>query len=245
VTTKIFQNKIWDFYRKNGRDLPWRPPSLKLRRGKVDPYRILVSEVMLQQTQVSRVLIKYREFLKVFPTVHKLAAAPLPKVLKVWQGLGYNRRALMLKQAAVAAMIYHTGALPMDYDELLKLPGVGPATAAGILNFAFNIPTVYLETNVRSVYLHFFFPGKKKVSDMQLMPLIEKTMDRKNPREWFYALLDYGVHLKATRVNPSRRSAHYVKQSKFEGSNRQKRAAALREALAAGVAEEHLLRLLS
>jgi A/G-specific adenine glycosylase len=200
---------------------------------------------MLQQTQVSRVLIKYKEFLKAFPTIEKLAVAPLPSVLKIWQGLGYNRRALFLHRTARAAMLYHSSKLPRSYGELIELPGVGPATAAGILNFAFNIPTVYLETNVRSVYLHFFFPNQKKVSDKELLPLIEKTMDRKNPREWFYALLDYGVHLKATQINPSRRSAHYAKQSKFEGSNRQKRAAALRKALKTGAQEKHLLRLLN
>ncbi len=236
MNSAAFQKKIWKYYTAYGRDLPWRNTS--------DPYKILVSEVMLQQTQVRRVLVKYAEFLKKFPTIQKLAAASLPEVLSVWQGLGYNRRALMLYEAARTAMNVHSGVLPADYAKLLELPGVGPATAAGILNFAYNIPTLYLETNVRSVYLHFFFPDKEKVHDKELIPIIEKTMDRKNSKEWYYALLDYGVLLKQKHPNPNRRSAHYAKQSKFEGSRRQARAKALREALKSGAGEKHLLKLL-
>jgi len=229
--------------------MPWRTTR--------DPYKILVSEVMLQQTQVSRVLVKYAEFLKRFPTIKKLAAAPLSNVLSVWQGLGYNRRALMLHKAARIVVDEFDGVLPSSIDELLSLPGVGLSTAAGILNFAYNIPTVYLETNVRSVYLHFFFPNRKNVKDKEIIPIIERTMPRQTKRakprsepagstigEWFYALLDYGVLLKQKHGNPNRRSAHYAKQSKFEGSTRQVRAKALREALKSGAAEKHLLKLL-
>ena len=202
---------------------------------------------MLQQTQVKRVLTFYAEFMKQLPTVQSLAKAPLAKVLKVWQGLGYNRRALMLHRAAQTIVRDYNGTFPNDYEKLLELPGVGPSTAAGIMNFAFGRATPYLETNVRSVYLHFFFDDKscKLVHDKQILPILEKTLDEKNPREWFYALLDYGVMVKKTHGNPNTRSAHYAKQSPFEGSSRQARAAALRKALKSGVSQKHLLKLLN
>lgn len=225
--------------------MPWRPPALKIKRGKADPYHILVSEVMLQQTQVARVIDFYPRFLKTFPTIKSLAEAPLSHVLQLWQGLGYNRRALMLQRAAQVVMQRYAGMMPTKYEALLELPGVGPSTAAGIMNFAYNQPAPYLETNVRTVYLHFFFDDAscKAIDDKEILPLVIKTMDKENPREWFYALLDYGVMLKKTVGNLNRKSKTYTKQSPFEGSARQARAKALRKALARGENETHLLRL--
>lgn len=203
------------------RDLPWRRTR--------DPYAIWISEVMLQQTQVSRVDGRWQRWLERFPTVEALAAAPSPEVLAEWQGLGYNRRALMVHRAAQA--LADAPAFPQTVDALKKLPGIGPATAAGIVAFAFDEPCVYLETNVRTVYLHEFFPDGEKVPDRALIPLIEDTCPDVDVRGWYYALLDYGAHLKKVLPNPSRRSAHHKRQSPFEGSHRQKRAEVLRQLL--------------
>ncbi len=211
-----FQATILSYYRAHGRrDLPWRKTK--------DPYRILVSELMLQQTQVARVAGKYEPFVERFPDFASLARAPLRDVVRAWSGLGYNRRALHLREAARAVVSRFDGRLPRDFDVLRALPGIGPATAAEILNFAFNEPRAFIETNVRAVYIHRFFPRRKKVADAEILPLVERTLDAKNPRRWFYALMDYGVMLKKSRENPSRRSAHHARQARFEGSDRQAR----------------------
>lgn len=206
------------------RDLPWRNVD--------DPYAVLVSEVMLQQTQVARVLNYWPRWLELFPTVDALAAADTAVVLDAWQGLGYNRRALALKRACEQCSAERMGELPRAYDELLSLPGIGPATAAGIVAFAYQQPAVYLETNVRSVFLHELFPGEEGVSDKELLPYVADACPVQDPRGWYYALLDYGAHLKTSGVNPSRRSAHYARQSAFEGSRRQKRSNLLKRVLA-------------
>lgn len=219
-----FRERVRAHYHEHGRhDLPWRSTT--------DPYEVLVSEVMLQQTQVSRVLAKYAEWLADFPTVDALAAAPLEHALRLWQGLGYNRRAVALKRAAEIVSERYGGVLSSDEAALRALPGIGSATAAGVLVFAFNVPAVYLETNVRAVYLHEFFSDAEGVPDREIVPLAQETMDRENPREWFYALLDYGYVLKRTHSNPSRRSRHHTRQSRFEGSRRQKRSKLLREVM--------------
>jgi A/G-specific adenine glycosylase len=207
--------RVWEHYRERGRDLPWRRTT--------DPYKVLVSEVMLQQTQASRVVPKYEAFVAVFPTVEALAAAPVKDVLAVWQGLGYNRRALALQRAAQQIVAEHGGRVPDTLEGLTSLPGIGHATAAQVLAFAYNIGVPFIETNVRSVYLHEFFPGAEDVPDSAILPLVEATMDRENPREWYWALMDYGTDLKARMGNPSRRSRHHVRQSRFEGSTRQLR----------------------
>ena len=203
--------------------MPWR-------RTK-DPYRILISEVMLQQTQVERVLVKYREFIRTFPTLSALAKAGLSEVLKVWQGMGYNRRGIALKRLAEIVMQEHKGKLPSDPEELIKLPGIGRYSAAAIHTFATNSPALFIETNIRRVYIHFFFGDREGIRDEEIMPMIEKTLDRDNPREWYYALMDYGVKLKKEVPNPNRRSAHYTKQSRFEGSDRQVRGLILKTLL--------------
>lgn len=192
---------------------------------------------MLQQTQVSRVLIKFPSFIKKFPDWKSLARASTKEILQEWSGLGYNRRALYLRRIAEEVMKMN-GRFPKTFEELRKLPGIGPNTAGSILAFAYNIPSPFIETNIRSVYIHFFFPeiekseGKKackKISDDQLFPLIEKTLDTENPREWYYALMDYGADLKKRLPNPSRHSAHHIKQKPFKGSNRELRSKILKE----------------
>lgn len=211
-----FQKTIWAYYKKNGRfSLPWRKTS--------DPYKILVSEMMLQQTQVGRVIPKYTEFLKRFPSIKILAQASLSDVLKAWQGLGYNRRAKFLHLLAKEVVQSYKGKLPSTETELLKLPGIGRATASALMAFAFNKPTVYLETNVRSVFLFHFFKDSDAVGDDQLLLFVERAASEQDPRTWNWALLDYGSHIKSAHGNPNLRSKHYTRQSKFEGSDRQLR----------------------
>lgn len=208
-----FQETVWDFYHRFGRSFVWRNAK--------DPYKITISEVMLQQTQTFRVIEKYDQFIDTFSSFEILAGASLHDVLSVWQGLGYNRRGKFLHQLAQQVVEEYKGVLPDDPVLLLKLPGIGPATAASICAFAFNKPTVFIETNIRAVFIHFFFKDKQTVHDNDIFPLIEQTIDTENPREWYYALMDYGVMLKRTTLNPSRKSKHYARQSKFEGSTRQ------------------------
>jgi A/G-specific adenine glycosylase len=206
---------LYDHYRQFGRSLPWRSTR--------DPYAILVSEVMLQQTQVPRVVEKYQEFLRAFPDFAALRQAPFKRVLAVWKGMGYNRRARALQGMADQVLREHGGVLPADEEALIRLPGIGAATAAAICAYAFNKPVVYIETNVRTVFIHFFFRRRDGVTDGELRPLVEQTLDRRNPRRWYSALMDLGVALKRVYGNPSRRSAHHTKQRPFEGSRRQAR----------------------
>lgn len=278
------------------RDLPWRRTH--------DPYEIWLSEVMLQQTQVARVETRWAEWLDRFPSVFALAEAGTAEVLAAWQGMGYNRRALALKAAAEEVVRTYDGVFPTGVKELTALPGIGPATAQGIRSFAFDLPGVYLETNVRTVLLHHLFPDVPSVPDKELVPLVRATCPdggacvlenalgggdahgltggsadgaardgasgsaRSNarggkggvgrvpardgvssevrgevnpfatpqdaqdtPRVWYYAMLDYGAYLKKTVPNPSRRAKAYTRQSRFEGSRRQKRAEIVRQLL--------------
>ncbi len=255
---KAFRDKVWAFYHKYGRhDLPWRVDT--------SPYSVLVSEVMLQQTQVARVVGKYGEWMKKFPEMNSLAEASGTDVLGTWQGLGYNRRGLWLREAARRVVSDYDGHLPGDPTELVKLPGIGPNTAGSIAAFAYNRPVVFIETNIRRVFIHEFFGGSSDVtstgrrtlpvtlpevfseptptgvsvtpnallhiSDEQLKPFIEATLDHEHPREWYWALMDYGADLARKVTNPNRQSRHYAKQSKFEGSARQIRGEVLRRLL--------------
>ncbi|MDP2630086.1 MAG: A/G-specific adenine glycosylase [Candidatus Uhrbacteria bacterium] len=239
-----FQRTILNWFKKNGRhDLPWRPPALKARRDDTyDPYRVLVSEVMLQQTQVDRVKEKYMEFLRHFATPKKLSEASPAEVLAVWKGLGYNRRALYLKRAAEKIVIDYKGRFPRDVSEIEKLPGVGHYTARAVAVFAFNQPQAFIETNIRRVFIHFFFAGKSGIADSQLFPLIEKAFYYENPRLWYSALMDYGALALSGIPNPNRQSRHYTKQSRFEGSRRYARAKILDFLLKNKAATEHVMR---
>ncbi len=259
-TPASFRRVVWDFYRRNGRhDLPWRKTH--------DPYRILVSEVMLQQTQVERVVPFYKEFIKKFPTVKKLAAAPLAEVLKSWQGLGYNRRAKML-HAATKETVARGGTFPRNVAELESLSGVGPYTARAVAAFAFNQDVIFIETNIRTAVINAFFVrgvatsssrsaraarpiphlGKdapvQRVSDREIEMWLAKLLPKGRSREWYSALMDYGAHLKRSGVKLNEKSKHYTKQSKFAGSNREARGAILRELARGAAAAPRLLGLL-
>lgn len=212
---RAFRRTVYGHYRGAARDFPWR----KTR----DPYRILVSEIMLQQTQTARVLPKYKEFVRSFPNFRALAAASTRDVLRCWSGLGYNRRALALKSIAEQVVERFAGQLPDDEEVLQSLKGIGPYTAAAISAFVYDRPTVLIETNVRSVFIHFFFAKQQSVHDREILPLIERCMDRAHPREWYYALMDYGVKLKKEDRLLTGRGIRYKRQPKFEGSRRQVR----------------------
>ena len=221
------------FYAQHKRDFPWRHTR--------DPYRILVSEIMLQQTQASRVVPFYIRFIKKFPTAKALAKAPLSRVLTAWQGLGYNRRAKYLHEAAKIIGREGFGG---------RLPGVGPYTRAAVDAFAHNKPTVFIETNIRTVFLHSLIRTNErmtaKIGDEEILPLVEKALrqSKMQPRDFYAALMDYGSYLKASGVKLNSRSKHYIRQSKFEGSTRQKRAAKLRKLLQKGATEAQLLKAL-
>lgn len=214
-----FQNTIYQHYDQLGRhDLAWRLPEAD---GSFNAYKIMVSELMLQQTQVARVSIKYPEFLATFPTVQALAVAELGDVLRVWSGLGYNRRAKFLHQAARMIVQDLGGIFPNSVAGLVALPGVGVNTAGAIVAYAYNQPVVFVETNIRTVYIHHFFRNDASVSDKQIINVAELTLDSEHPRMWYWALMDYGSFLKSSVGNVGKISTTYAKQSKFVGSRRQ------------------------
>lgn len=220
-----FQNEVLTYYKQNKRKMPWRDIS--------NPYKIFVSEMMLQQTQVERVKIKYAEFIKKFPTIKSAAQTEKSEILKVWQGLGYNRRALFIKHSCEEILMKHKGIFPKNFVTLKSLPGIGPSTAGAICAFAYNQPVYFIETNIRTVIFHFFFKNKNNVSDKDVLNILEKvTPTSISSRDWYYALYDYGTYLKKSlgknKTKLHQKSKHYTKQSKFEGSFRQKRAHVLK-----------------
>ena len=208
-----FREEVYRHYREHKRNFPWRETT--------DPYSILVSEVMLQQTGVDRVRVYYPRFIAVFPAFSFLAGAPLADVLRVWKGLGYNRRAQNLRRTACIVEEEFSGVLPPDEKILSTLPGIGRTTAAAILAFAFNLPSVLVETNIRRLFLHRFFPCRDSVPDREILPFVSATLDRENPRDWYYALMDLGSHLRSISPDPNQRSAHRQRQSRFHGSDRE------------------------
>jgi A/G-specific adenine glycosylase len=212
--------------------MPWREDT--------SPYAIFVSEIMLQQTQVSRVEKYFAPFRTRFPDFALLAAAPLEELLAAWKGLGYNRRAINMREAARVIVGDYAGKLPADPEELVRLPGIGPNTAGSIAAFAYNIPAVFIETNIRRVFIAEFFPRRDDVHDRELLPLIRAALPRDNPRVWYWALMDYGVSLKSEGRAANRRSRHYARQSGFDGSVRQLRGEILRQLDAAPTGREEL-----
>lgn len=220
-----FRQIVWEYYRAHGRhDLPWRQPEAD---GTFDPYKILVSELMLQQTQVPRVLPKFESFVRQFPTIQSLADATLAEVVRAWNGLGYNRRAKFLWQSAGIINTQHGGVLPSAADQLVVLPGVGVNTAGALAAYAYNRPVVFIETNIRTVFIYHFFADKEQVSDKEIADVVAQALPD-DSRHWYWALMDYGTHLKQTVGNSSAKSRHYVRQSAFEGSRRQVRGQVLR-----------------
>lgn len=234
---RAFRTIVWKHYKEHGRhELPWR----KTR----DPYRILVSEIMLQQTQVERVIPYYKVFLKKFPSVRALARAPLSAVLIGWQGLGYNRRAKMLHMAGKA--IVNQRRFPDTPEALEALPGIGPYTARAVCAFAYNQDVVFIETNIRTVILHHFFPRRNPsiyggVSDEEIARVLKDVFPKGRSREWYSALMDYGAHLKRSGVRLHAKAKGYVKQSTFMGSARQARGAILKELAKGNATKRRLL----
>ena len=219
-----FRRVIYGHYHKEGRVFPWRYTD--------DPYEILVSEIMLQQTPVDRVIGKYEQFIALFPDFTCLASASLSEVLSVWQGLGYNRRALALRAIADKVLSRFGGRLPCSVEELIRLPGIGRTTASAVCSFAFNRPVVFAETNIRAVYMDYFLKETAVVHDSEILPLVAITLDRANPRIWYYALMDYGAMLKKRKRVSNSKSSAYRKQASFKGSNRQARGTILKVLIA-------------
>ncbi|MFX1379254.1 MAG: A/G-specific adenine glycosylase [Promethearchaeota archaeon] len=210
---ELFKKIIYDYYKNHKRKFPFRE--------NINPYNVLISEIMLQQTQTGRVSEKYLNFTKKFPNFSSLSAASIEEVLKEWKGLGYNRRAIALKTIADTVVREFKGKLPESIDLLKSFPQIGHNTASSIITFAFNKPTVFIETNIRRVYIYFFFHNKRKINDKEILSIVKKTVDNANPREWYYALMDYGVMLKKIHPELNKKSTQYRKQAPFKGSTRQ------------------------
>lgn len=229
-----FQELIWEKGRELYRDMPWRHDTR--------PYYVLVSELMLQQTQVDRVVPKFEAFVERFPDVETLASASLAEVLALWNGLGYNRRAKFLHEAAKMILADYGGIFPDALEQLVRLPGVGPNTAGAILAYAFNQPSIFIETNVRTVYFTHFFEGAEKVTDAQLREVVGETIDREHPREFYQALMDYGTWLKRQGGGRLMQSHHYKKQSPLKGSVREVRGEIIRRLAVEDLAHVALIR---
>jgi len=215
MNTTDFQELVWDRGRELYRDMPWRRDTR--------PYYVLVSEIMLQQTQVERVIPKFEAFIATFPDIAALARADLAEVLVAWSGLGYNRRAKFLHEAAKKIVEEYRGVFPRTQDALMSLPGVGTNTAGALLAYSFNAPAVFIETNIRTVYFSHFFVGQEAVSDQELRAVVARTYDVEHPREWYWALMDYGAFLKRQGAGQNNVSRHYRKQSALKGSIREVR----------------------
>jgi A/G-specific adenine glycosylase len=220
-----FRNIILANYGEAGRDFPWRG---------AEPWPVMVSEFMLQQTQTERVIPYYERWMKLWPVPSALAEASMEEALREWSGLGYNRRCKFLKNCAVIIASEMNGKVPETPENLLPLPGVGPDIAGAVSCFAYNYPALFIETNIRSAVIHFFFPDRAGVRDGEILPILKAALFREDPRLWYYALMDYGAALKKLVPNPSRRSAHYARQSPFAGSFRQARGKVIRALVSAG-----------
>jgi A/G-specific adenine glycosylase len=215
-----FQDTVYSYYKQKGRVFPWRK--------NVRPWGVLVSEFMLQQTQTTRVVQYWGKWMEKWPSPERFNNADMEEVLRAWYGLGYNRRCYHLKDCARRIVSEYAGEVPDEPGDLEQLPGIGPYTARAIPCFAYNVPTVFIETNIRAAVLYFFFKGRTGVRDKELIPILKTCLDWTNPRRWYYALMDYGAALKKLVGNPNRRSAHYSRQSPFQGSFRQLRGAVLK-----------------
>lgn len=234
MTNQDFQDFIWQKGRELYREMPWRQDTR--------PYYVLVSELMLQQTQVARVVPKFEAFIAAFPNEQALSEASLADVLKLWQGLGYNRRAKFLHEAAKKVVHEWGSVWSHAQDELQQLPGVGPNTAGALAAYAFNQPSIFIETNIRTVYFLHYFSQEEYVKDTQVRELLIATLDREHPREFYWALMDYGSWLKSQGVRNIGQSKHYVKQSPLEGSVRQVRGKIIALLAQADMDEEKIIK---
>ncbi len=183
----LLNAKVLGWYRKNGRELPWR--------NEHDPYRVLISEVMLQQTQVSRVLTKYPQFLKRFPTMQRLANARTSNVIKAWEGMGYNSRALRLQRLAVTVLNEHHGRLPGSIQELEALPGIGRYTAHALACFSFDRHVPVVDTNIKRVLTRVCPPKGRTPAwrEKDIWILAESLLPRRHSHDWNQALMDLGA----------------------------------------------------
>ncbi|EKE40297.1 hypothetical protein ENUP19_0304G0045 [Entamoeba nuttalli] len=213
---KQMHEKILKFYEKEGRKLPWRETT--------DKYKILVSEVMLQQTQVTRVIEKYKSWLIRFPTIQDLAKANLADVLEEWNGLGFNSRGKRLRDLAIEVCERYNGIIPSSVDKLLNLPGIGPYTANAVLIFSENQDIATVDANIRRILIHELSLDEKTPENI-LFAYANKCLPLGRSRDWHNALMDYGALVatgKKTGITAK------SKQSKFEGSRRSYRAELLR-----------------
>ncbi|MEK7602076.1 MAG: A/G-specific adenine glycosylase [Patescibacteria group bacterium] len=185
--------------------------------------------MMLQQTQVERVIPYYKKFVQTYPTIQALARAPLADVLKIWQGLGYNRRAKFLHKAAQQIVSTYNGKIPTDAAELESVWGIGPYTAHAVMTFAFNHDAVFIETNIRTVIIHHFYKDDESISEEDIANVLKKMLPHGEARAWYSALMDYGAYLKRSGVRINTKAKGYTKQSTFIGSDRQARGAILKE----------------
>lgn len=220
MNSKEFQELVWQKGRELYRDMPWRQTD--------DPYKIMVSELMLQQTQVDRVVPKYEEFIGRYPDVFALATASLGDIITLWNGLGYNRRAKFLHDSAIKIVVDYDGKVPSTLKKLVSLPGIGPNTAGAILAYGFDQPAGFIETNIRTVYFQHYFEDSHLVTDDELRRVVRETVDEDHPREWFWALMDYGNYLKRKGSGQLDKSAHYKKQPPLKGSVREVRGQIIR-----------------
>jgi A/G-specific adenine glycosylase len=181
------QSAILDWYRDAGRDLPFRATS--------DPYAVLVSEVMAQQTQISRVSEAWTRFTAAFPTVRALADAQPADVLRSWRGMGYNRRALNLWRAARVVVDEHGGELPRDVAALERLPGIGPYTARAVAAIAFGLPVGAVDTNVRRVLGRTLAGSRDGIASRELQRVADDSVPAGRSAAWTHALMDVGATL--------------------------------------------------
>lgn len=205
---KVLQNKILSWYSIHKRDLPWRKTT--------NPYYILLSEIMLQQTQVDRVIEKYNLFTNKYPNIQDLANANTAQLIKDWSGLGYNRRVIFLQKCAQAVLKEYQGKMPTTCEELLGLPGIGPYTAAAICSFAYNHEVPCIDTNIRRVLIH-ELKLKETIDQKELREIAKNAIPKNKSREWHNALMDYGssvLTVKKTGIKP------IGKQPKFKDSRR-------------------------
>jgi len=231
---KAFREMILSNYQQAGRKFPWRG---------ADPWGVMVSEFMLQQTQTERVMRYWEDWMRRWPRPQDLAGASMEEALRLWSGLGYNRRCYNLKNSAAIITTEYDGKVPGVPETLRLLPGIGPYIAGAIACFAYNYPSVFIETNIRSTIIHCFFPGRDDVKDSEIFPILEAALDKEDPRTWYYALMDYGVSLKKLTENPGRRSAHYTRQSAFIGSFRQARGKVIKALASIGSSNAEELRM--